>query len=52
MLSHLLGCSLFKALYGYEPNIGAVPSVLETSPLVSEVIANRELKGPLFGFGN
>lgn len=39
-----LGCSPFKALYGYEPNIGAAPSVPpETAPTVAEVIENREL---------
>jgi len=39
-----LGCSPFKALYGYEPNVGDVPSVpTSTSTLVTEVIENREL---------
>ena len=39
-----LGCSPFKALYGYEPNVGAVPQVPETTcPSVAEVIKNREL---------
>jgi len=39
-----LGCSPFKALYGYEPNIGIVPSVpTETTPEVADVIENREL---------
>jgi hypothetical protein len=38
-----LGCSPFKALYGYEANIGAIPSVpSETPPSVAEVIENRE----------
>lgn len=39
-----LGCSPFKALYGYEPNIGAAPSVPpEIAPTVADVIENREL---------
>jgi len=39
-----LGCSPFKALYGYDPKIGAVPSVpASTLPSVTEVIENREL---------
>ena len=39
-----LGCSPFKALYGYEPNVGAVPQIPETTcPSVAEVIKNREL---------
>jgi hypothetical protein len=39
-----LGCSPFKALYGYEPNVGAVPSVpSDTSTSVTETIENREL---------
>ena len=39
-----LGCSPFKALYGYEPNVGAVPNVLaSTSNTVAEIIENREL---------
>ena len=37
-----LGCSPFKALYGYEPNLGAVPGVSDnTSTEVADVIANR-----------
>lgn len=40
-----LGCSPFKALYGYEPNIGAIPSLPDTtSPTVIEIIENRELQ--------
>jgi hypothetical protein len=39
-----LGCSPFKTLYGYEPNVGAVPSVpSDTSTSVTETIENREL---------
>jgi hypothetical protein len=39
-----LGCSPFKALYGYESNIGAVPTVpTTTSTAVAEIIENREL---------
>ena len=39
-----LGCSPFKALYGYEPNVGAVPQIPETAcPSVAEVIKNIEL---------
>jgi len=38
-----LGCSPFKALYGYEPNLGAVPSIpSDTSPSVAEIIEHRE----------
>jgi hypothetical protein len=38
-----LGCSPFKALYGYEPTVGAAPTLIEnTSTLVAEVITNRE----------
>lgn len=38
-----LNGSPFKALYGYEPTVGAVPSVpSDTSPSVAEVIENRE----------
>jgi hypothetical protein len=32
-----LGCSLFKALYGHEPNLGALPAVEEES-LVASVL--------------
>jgi hypothetical protein len=39
-----LGCSPFKALYGYEPNIGAAPTVPEDAfESVTELINNREL---------
>ena len=39
-----LGCSPFKALYGYEPNVGAVPTIPDsTSNTVAEIIADREL---------
>jgi hypothetical protein len=38
-----LGCSPFKALNGYEPNIGVVPTITEnTSTSVIEIITNRE----------
>jgi hypothetical protein len=34
-----LGCSPFKALYGHEPNVGALPDTKEVaSALVAEVI--------------
>ena len=37
-------CSPFKALYGYEPKVGATPATTQsTSPSVAEVISNREL---------
>lgn len=39
-----IGCSPFKALYGYEPNVGATPTrSLSTSPSVAELVENREL---------
>ena len=39
-----LGCSPFKALYRYEPNVGAVPNVpASTSNTIAEIIENREL---------
>jgi hypothetical protein len=39
-----IGCSPFKALYGYDPNIGARPLVPDTTtPTVSDIIENREL---------
>lgn len=39
-----IGCSPFKALYGYEPNVGATPSVPSTTPVdVTEIVENREL---------
>lgn len=39
-----LGCSPFKALYGYEPNLGVVPVITpETPPSVAKIIENREL---------
>lgn len=38
-----LGCSLFKALYGYEPNLGAIPSItVDTPTSVADTIENRE----------
>lgn len=38
-----LGCSPFKALYGYEPNVGAAPAVKEnTSISVAATMENRE----------
>jgi hypothetical protein len=43
-LHFALGCSPFKALYGYEPNIGAVPSIPpRTSTSVVGIIEHREL---------
>ena len=39
-----LGCSSFKALYGYEPNIGVVLSIpATTSPTGAELIEHWEL---------
>ena len=39
-----LGCSPFKALYGCEPNIGAVPAIPDSASFsVTEVITNREV---------
>jgi transposase InsO family protein len=39
-----IGCSPFKALYGYEANLGAVPTIPENTPSdVKEIVANREL---------
>jgi hypothetical protein len=39
-----LGCSPFKALYGYDHNIAAVPTIPpSTDPSVAEVVANGEL---------
>jgi hypothetical protein len=39
-----LGCSPFKALYGYEPKVGAAPQAPpSTSDQVADIIANREL---------
>jgi len=38
-----LGCSPFKALYGYGPNLGATPQPTGDTPqAVTEVIADRE----------
>lgn len=38
-----LGCSPFKALYGYEPNMGATPVLSPTtSPTLSEIVEHRE----------
>lgn len=38
-----LGCSPFKALYGYDPNLGACPTVSEDiSPIVAQVIDDKE----------
>jgi len=43
-LHSALGCSPFKALYGYEPNIGAIPSIpSSTSTSVAEIIEHHEL---------
>jgi hypothetical protein len=39
-----LGCSPFKALYGYDPKIGATPTVQPTTPVsVIDLVENREL---------
>lgn len=39
-----LGCSPFKALYGYDPKVGATPSLQPTTPsTVAELVENREL---------
>jgi hypothetical protein len=39
-----IGCSPFKALYGYEANLGAVPTMPENTPSdVKDIVANREL---------
>lgn len=38
-----LGCSPFKALYGYEPNLGACSIVTaDTTPTMAEIIENRD----------
>lgn len=38
-----LGCTPFKALYGYEANLGAVPAIPHaTQPSVNEMIEHRE----------
>jgi transposase InsO family protein len=43
-LHSALGCSPFKALYGYEPNIGAVSSIPPTTfASVADIIEHREL---------
>lgn len=43
-LHSALGCSPFKALYGYEPNIGAAPSATATIPSsIVDIIEHREL---------
>jgi len=43
-LHSALGCTPFKALYGYEPNIGAVPSLPPTTTAsVADIIEHREL---------
>jgi hypothetical protein len=42
-LHSALGCSPFKALYGYEPNLGAVPTITpDVAPSVADIIAHRE----------
>lgn len=39
-----LGCSPFKALYGYEPRLGlSLPLQTSSQPAVSDLIENREL---------
>lgn len=38
-----IGCSPFKALYGYEPNLGVCPTTsAETSPTVADIIEHRD----------
>ncbi|XP_066396593.1 uncharacterized protein [Miscanthus floridulus] len=38
-----LGCTPFKALYGYDANLGAIPTITpDTNPDVNEVIQNRK----------
>jgi len=38
-----LGCSPFKALYGFDPNLGLAVSTSETAPTeVAEVVESRE----------
>jgi hypothetical protein len=37
-----IGCSPFKVLYGYEPNLGACPPLsAETSPAMADIIEDR-----------
>jgi len=39
-----IGCSPFMALYGYDPDLGAVPSdATDASPSVSQIIQHRKL---------
>jgi hypothetical protein len=39
-----MGCSPFKALYGYEPNLALVPTVTaDTQPTIAEAIEHRDL---------
>ena len=39
-----LGCSPFKALYGYDPKVGAAPTIHQTTPItVAKLVENREL---------
>jgi hypothetical protein len=43
-LHSALGCSPFKAMYGYDATLGAAPVMTpDTPPSVAEIIANREL---------
>jgi hypothetical protein len=43
-LHSALGCSPFKATYGYDATLGAAPIITpNTPPSVAEIIANREL---------
>jgi hypothetical protein len=43
-LHSALGCSPFKATYGYDATLGAAPIITPDTPLsVAEIIANREL---------
>jgi len=35
-----LGCSPFRALYGHDPSVGAVPSKTESSTAATELVHN------------
>jgi hypothetical protein len=39
-----IGCSPFKALYGYEPKVGDAPVLQPTTPpTIAELVENQEL---------
>lgn len=42
-----LGCSPFKALYGYDPAVGAVHSLSTTPPSIAEFVSNRQAQALL-----